>query len=333
MSIKAKIEFAALAGALALGAMTCTTASAAKTMKLAHGLPEVSTYQVGAAELKRLVEERTSGAVKIDVICCARLGSDEDMFRRLQQGTLDGAIIGLNLVGPFFPLVDTVHLPYMFRDRAHIEAVMTGPIADHIHDKLAEATGVTGLGYTDLLFRNIYNTKRPIESLEDVKGLKYRVPRNEVMIKTYEAFGANPTPLGWADTFSATQTGIVDGGDVAAIHLYQSKLYEIAKYEAFTEHFVLMSGFFLSQRFMAGLDDAQREVLKSSAREAAKVAREYGWKTESEAIEKMKAAGVVMTYPDKQPMIDAVQPIWAEHIKERGAETKELIEQILAVGK
>jgi len=291
-----------LFGGLAAAALLTVAVAAAEaaTLTLAHGLPKGSSYDVGAEKLKELVEARTDGEVEIRIICCARMGSDEEMFRRVQQGTLDMTIISLNNTGPFFPLIDTVHLPYIFQCRDHLEDVMLGEIGDDVHDRLAEATGGHFLGYTDMLFRSVYNTKRPIESLADMQGLKFRVPNNVIMIETYEAFGVNPTPLGWAETFSSTQTGIVDGGDVAPIHLFQSKLYEIAPHMALTEQYVLLSGFVIGEQALAKLTEEQQAILREAGREAGAHARAFGAKAQEEAIEELGAAGVQFTRPDKE---------------------------------
>lgn len=307
-----------------------SSADAKTVMTLAYSLPEGSTYDVGAKKFKELVESRTNGEVELRIICCGRLGSDEDEFRRIEEGSLDGAILGLNLVGPFVANVDTFFLPYMFKDLKHLEHVMLGPIGAKLHAEIREKTGVEVIGYTDFLFRNLYNSKRDINSLKDVAGLKYRVPRNEVMIQTYQAFGAEATPLGFAETFSATQTGIVDGGDLAAIHLYQSKIYEVAKHMAVTEHFVLISGFFVGDKFLSKLPAKTADIIRAAGPEAGAVARAFGYSTERDAVEKLKAAGVVFTHPDKAEFIAAVKPVWDRFVKERGPKAAEVIKEIEA---
>ena len=152
------VRSASLAIALVLGA---TAADAqVKTITLGHGLTEDSSYNVGATKFKELVEERLPDQIKVQVVCCARLGSDEEMFRRLQQGTLTATVISINNVGPVFPLIDVVHLPFMFKSREHMEKVMLGSIGDELNEKLKAATGTEILGYTDTVFRSLYNSKR-----------------------------------------------------------------------------------------------------------------------------------------------------------------------------
>lgn len=318
-----------LAGTIAL--LFCAAlahATQPKTITLGHGLPEDSSYQVGATKFKELVEARLPDQIKVQVICCARLGSDEEMFRRIQQGTLTAAVISINNVGPVFPLIDVVHLPYIFKDRAHMEKVMLGPIGDELNAKMKAATGTEVLGYTDTVFRSLYNTHKEIKTPADMAGLKFRVPNNKVMIKTYEAFGVDPTPLGWAQTFSSTQTGLVDGGDLIPVHYFQTKMYEIAPYYSFTEHFPLLSGIVISSAFLDGLTPEQQAIVRESAKEATAAARAYGDSIQADAIEKMRNAGVTFTNPDKVAFHDAVKNLLSSFAKERGPEARALIKKI-----
>ncbi len=314
---------------VAICVATVTSSVEAKTiLTLAYGLPEETSYGMGSATFKKLVEEGSKGEIEVRIICCARMGSDEDMFKRLQLGTLDAAVISVNNAGPFFPPIDTIHLPYMFQSKGHMERVMLGPIGDEMSENMAKDTGVVTLGYTDLMFRNIYNTKRDISSLKDIQGLKYRVPNNAVMIKTYQAFGANPTPLGYAQTFSATQTGMVDGGDLAVVHYYQSKMYEIAKHMAFTEHFPLISAIVVSRQFLAKLSPEQQALVHKAGVAGGLAGREFDAETERAALTQMKTQGVTFTSPDKAPFIAAAKKVWDDFARERGPETSALIQKI-----
>lgn len=324
------VRSASLAIALVLGA---TAADAqVKTITLGHGLTEDSSYNVGATKFKELVEERLPDQIKVQVVCCARLGSDEEMFRRLQQGTLTATVISINNVGPVFPLIDVVHLPFMFKSREHMEKVMLGSIGDELNEKLKAATGTEILGYTDTVFRSLYNSKKEIKTPADMEGLKFRVPNNSVMIQTYQAFGVDPTPLGWAQTLSSTQTGLVDGGDLIPAHYFQTKMYEVAPYYSFTEHFPLISGIVISSAFMDGLTPEQQEIVREAGKEATAAARAYGDSVQEGAIEKMREAGVTFTTPDKAAFQATVAELVAGFGKERGPEAEALIKEVVKAG-
>jgi len=318
------------AGLLLLSAtlFAAQTANAATTMNLAWAGSEDAPYAVGANKFKELVEEYTNGEVKVKLFCCFKMGGEQEMFKKLQLGTLDGTIVAQNNVGPFFPLIDLFVLPYIFQSYDHAVKVVDGPIGKKIADKMLADTGVHLISFVDISFRNIYNSKRDIISIADVGGLKYRVPKNKVMIDTYKAFGAEPTPIAWSETFTATQTGVVDGGDTPVFWLKAAKFYEICKYYAVTEHFALTSPLLIGDRFMKKLSPEQQDAVRRAGYEAALVERKNTLDSEKSIADEMMKAGVKFTYPDKQPFIKAAVQVQADFAKERGAEYEALLKEI-----
>jgi len=179
-------------------------------------------------------------------------------------------------------------------------------------------------------FRHIYNTKKPIDSIEDFRPLKYRVPKNVVMVDTYKAFGSDPVPIAWSETLTAVQTGTVDGGDLPVDVLYSQKFYEVAKNLAYTGHFALAPVFCVSDRFMQKLSDEQRELLQLAADIGAAAAREHTLTAEAGIAKKLEGMGVKFTHPDKKPFIEAAAKVHAAFAEERGPEYVKLIEAITA---
>ncbi len=321
-----------LGAAVAFGAAVAITAvadaRAEVTMRLAWAGSEDAPYAVGANKFKELIEQYTNGEIKVKLFCCFKMGGEQEMFKKLQLGTLDGTIIAQNNAGPFFPLIDLFVLPYVFQSYEHAIKVVDGPIGKRIADQMLNDTGVHLISFVEVSFRNIYNSKRPINSIADVGGLRYRVPKNTVMIDTYKAFGAEPTPIAWSETFTATQTGIVDGGDSGVYWLKAAKFYEICKHYAITEHFALASPFLVSDKFMQKLTPEQQDLVRKAGHEAALVERQNVRDSESAIADEMKQAGVKFTYPDKAPFIAAAKVVQDAFVKERGDAYGELLTAI-----
>lgn len=328
----ASLRALAVTVALAVGLVftSLVGARAETTMRLAWAGSEDAPYAVAANRFKELVESRSKGEIEVQLFCCFKMGGEQEMFKKLQLGTLDGTIIAQNNAGPFFPLIDLFVLPYIFQSYEHAEKVVDGEIGRRIAKEMLAQTGVHLISIADISFRNIYNSRRPINSIEEVAGLRYRVPKNQVMISTYKAFGAEPTPIAWSETFTATQTGVVDGGDSGVYWMKAAKFFEITKHYAVTEHFALTSPFLVSDRFMQKLTPELQNLVREAGHEAALAGRQNVRDSETALTAELKDLGVMFTWPDKAPFIAAAQTVQDAFVAERGAPYDEILEAIKA---
>ncbi len=319
-----------LATATLLSVALVATAQADKvTVNLGYAASETSPYAILAGKFEELVEQYTDGSVDVKVRCCAQLVTEDEAFKAMQLGTVDMFIITANNISPHFPLTDAFVLPYIFQSKDHAYAVLNGDIGASFSQKLLEDTGVHLLAYGFVGDRDFYNTVRKVETPADMEGLKIRVPKNEVMIDTFEEFGASPIPLAWAETPPALQTGAIDGADNGTAFIKSQKFYEIAKHLTILEHFNYFSPLLASDRIMNKLDDAQREAVMRAAKEAGA----YHRKTMSEQIADVRRflgeeGGMTVTYPDKTPFIAAAARVQDKYAKERGAEFTAFVEAV-----
>lgn len=323
---------AAVAVTSALG--LATAARAEHVLKLAFAGNEGSAYDTFAKEFSKEIERLTKGEVKGRIFCCFKMGSEQETFKKLQLGTLDGTLIAQNNAGPFYPKIDLLVLPYIFQNNDHAVKVLDGPIGKKIWADMPEKTGVHLIKVFSIAFRHIYNTKAQIKSIDDFKKLKYRVPKNVVMIDTYKSFGSDPVPLAWGETLTATQTGTVDGGDLPVDIIYYQKFHEVAKNIALTGHFVLAPPFFVSDKFMKKLTPEQQKAIYAAADKAAEVSRKQTLSEEEGLIKTLKEKhGVTFTEPDKAPFIAAAAKVQEAFAKERGPDYLELVKEIQAAAK
>jgi len=318
-------------GALALGAVAAVTPASAKTlMNIGYATSDAHPYGTFMNTFAERFTNLTGGEVKVKVHCCFKMGGEQDMFKKLQLGTLDGTLIAQNNAGPFYPKIDLLVLPYMLQSLEHAFKVVDGPIGEMIWKDMPKEAGVHMLKISLVSMRHIYNTKKAINSIEDFRPLKYRVPKNVVMVDTYKAFGSDPVPMAWSETLTAVQTGTVDGGDLPVDVIWSQKFYESAKHIAMTGHFALTPPFFISDRFMKKMSPDQREVMKMAADIAAAAAREHSRAGLAGVAAKLEGAGVKFTYPDTAPFIAAADKVKNAFAKKRGPEYVKLVNAINA---
>jgi len=306
-------------------------AYAAKTMKLGFALAKESTYDTFAEVFAEDIEKRTNGEVKVMNFCCFKMGGEQEMFKKLQLGTLDATIIAQNNAGPFYPKIDLLVLPYMLQNYEHALSVVDGDVGNMIWEGMPEEAGVHLVKIALVSFRHLYNTKSAINTIDDFKPLKYRVPKNVVMVDTYKAFGSDPVPLAWSETLTAVQTGTVDGGDLPVDVMFSQKFHEVAKHVAMTGHFALTPPFFVSDKFMSSLSEEEKAAVYASADVAAEAARKQTLDKEASIIEDLTANhGVQFTEPPKEPFIEAAANVHKAFADERGGDYSKLIEAINA---
>lgn len=324
------INFRSMIASAALVGVTATSALAADiTMNVGFGAPEESLYGRFGKIFEQKAEEYTNGAVDVKLRCCNQISSEDEAFKAMQLGTVDGFFITANNVSPHWPLMDVTVLPYIFQNKEHLAKVLDGEVGQIMKDKLQEDTSVHMLAFGPALYRDFYNSVRPVNTMADMDGLKIRVPKNEVMIATFEAFGANPVPLAWSETPTALQTGTVDGGDNGTSFIRDMKFYEFEPHLVILEHFVSFAPLFASDNFMKKLSDEQREQITRAANDAgAEFALQVATETEEVRNWLASEGGMAMTTPDKTDFVEAAKGVQAQFAEQRGAEFVEMVGMI-----
>ena len=319
----------ALFGAMALSSTPILAADI--TMNLGFGAPEESLYGRFGKIFEAKAEEYTKGSVDVKLRCCNQISSEDEGFKAMQLGTVDGFFITANNVSPHWSLMDVTVLPYIFQNDKHLEKVVDGEVGDFMKKKLQEDTSVHLLSFGPALYRDFYNSKRAINTMADMDGLKIRTPKNEVMLATFSAFGANPVPLAWSETPTALQTGTVDGGDNGTSFIKDMKFYEFEPHLVILEHFVAMAPLFASDHFMKRLSDEQREQIQKAATDAGlEMRKQVLNETEEVRSWLVKEGGMKMTRPDKTDFVKAAKGVQDDFAKKRGEDFVELVKKIQA---
>lgn len=300
-------------------------------INLGYAAAEGSTYGVLADKFEELAEEYSGGTIDVKVRCCGQLMGEDEAFKAMQLGTVDMHVITGNNISPHFPLMDAFVLPYIFKNKDHAYRVLEGEVGKSFAEKLHAATNVHLLTYGFVGDRDFYNSRNPITKMEDMAGLKVRVPKNQVMIDTFKEFGAAPIPLPWADTPTALQTGTVEGADNGTSFIKSQKFYEIMPYFTVLEHFTYFSPLFASQRIMDKLDDDQREAVMRAAREAGLYQKEEMTRQVGEIRDFLTGEGGMETAEfDRTDFIEAGQRVQDRYAADKGEEFKALVAEIRA---
>lgn len=301
------------------------------TMNVGFGAPEASIYGRFGKLFQEQVAKHTGGSVEVKLRCCNQISTEDEAFKAMQLGTVDGFFITGNNVSPHWRLMDVTVLPYIFQNTSHLERVLDGEVGAFMKKQLQADTSVHLLSFGPALYRDFYNSVRPINTMADMAGLKIRVPKNDVMLATFEAFGANPVPLAWSETPTALQTGTVDGGDNGTSFIRDMKFYEFEPHLVILEHFVSMSPLFASDHFMKKLSAEQNAQIRAAASDAGALLRQQVL-NETEEIRQwlVSEGGMKMTRPDKMQFIKAAKNVQLKFANMHGQQFIDLVKEINA---
>ena len=297
-------------------------------MRIGWATPIEHDYGIFAQKFADLVDKYTDGSVEVKMFPSAQLGTEDGAFKSLQLGTVDCYIITCNNISPHYPLIDVFVLPYIFPSQEDVPAILSGPVGNKFFAEMQRKTKVQYLTYGPVSYRDVYNTKKDINTMKDFSGLKYRVPKNAAMIATYKGFGAEPVPLAWSETPTALQTGTVDGGDNGIEVIRDMKFYELAKHLTVLEHFTSFSPLLASERFMKKLNAKQQEAVKKAAREANVYIDKISQAATEEIRSFLASKGMKITRPDKKEFIKAGQAVHDIFAAQKGEEFSRLLQTV-----
>jgi tripartite ATP-independent transporter DctP family solute receptor len=272
----------------------------------------------------------TNGRITVQMYASMQLGGEKEAIEQAQVGAIQLARVSVGTLGPVVADLNVFNLPFLFRNTAHMQKVIDGPIGQELLDKITgnPNAGLVGLCWMDAGARSVYDTKKPIKGIADLKGLKVRVMGNPMFVDMMNALGGNGVAMGYDQVFSALQTGVVDGAENNPPSFVFDNHYQVAKYYTLTEHLIVPEVLVLSRRTWDALSAEDRELVKKLAREAQAEERGLWTIYEKQAIDKAKAAGIeIIEIADKTPFQTAVKPVWDKY----GPRFADLIKRIQAV--
>jgi tripartite ATP-independent transporter DctP family solute receptor len=283
-------------------------------------------YGVGAQKFADLLKERTKGRITATVFTDSQLAKGErEMVEALQQGTIDIYVGSTGPVGNFSPSMNILDIPFMFRDAAHVDKVLDGPVGQALLADL-EKHKLKGLAFWENGFRHLTNSKAPAKTPDEVKGLKVRTMENRVHMAAFKAAGINPTPMAFAEVYSALQQKVIDGQENPVAVIYASKLYEVQKYLTLTGHVYSPAPVIISLAKWQRVPKADQDIILATAVEVAKFQRKLNRDEEAGKVKDMESKGfIVQKDVDMAAWQKAMQPAFAEFAKQFGNDKIEAI--------
>ena len=329
MNRRMLVKFGLLTPLLMLGAGYVPTAVAQTKIVLkatdVHplGYPTVEAV----VRMGKKLEVATNGRITIQMYPSMQLGGEKEMIEQAQVGALQIARISVGPMGPIVPELNVFNLPFMFRDNAHMEKVIDGEVGTEFLKKLSDhpTAGLIGLCWMNAGTRNVYNSKHPVKTVEDLKGLKIRMMGNPVFVDTMNSLGGNGIAMGYDQLINALQTGVVDGAENNEPSYATGQHYRHAKYYSMTGHLMIPEILVFSKKSWTALSKEDQDLILKVAKEAQQEQRGLWYEMEKKSLAQMKDAGAqVNDVADRKPFQAAVKPVWDKY----GAQHAALIQRI-----
>src|SRR5260370_1149185 len=290
------------------------------------GYPTVAATE----NLGKNLEAATNGRLSIQMFPSMQLGGEKETIEQTQIGAIQMLRVSVGAMGPIVDDINVVNMPFLFKNTAHAQRMMDGPIGQELLDKVTASpnAGLVALCWMDSGARSLYNIKKPIKTIEDLKGMKFRVIGNPIFVDMMNALGCNDLAMGYDQVFSALQTGVIDGAENNPPRYVFSNHYTAAKYYSLTEHLIIPEVLVFSKRAWTSLSNDDQTLIRKLPGEPQLEEHQLSKKYEQQAMEKAKAAGCeIVEIADKAPFQNAVKPVWDKY----GPKYQDMIKRIQAI--
>ncbi|WP_108814137.1 TRAP transporter substrate-binding protein [Loktanella sp. Alg231-35] len=317
MSKKSTIALGAI-----LSAGLAFTASAETVIKVGHGAAESFHMHRALLHFEELVEAGSNGEIDVQIFPSSQMGPDREMIEGVQTGVLEMAIPPSSFFAGWDPAFAVIELPYMYASKDIAFNVLESEAGDGMIERI-EGQGLVGLGWLELGVRNVTNNVRPIASPADLEGVKLRTMQVPAHVATFQALGANPTPMNFGEVYSALQQGVIDGQENPLAIITSQRFYEVQSYLSTTGHVFAVYMPVISQPFFDSLSAEHQQLIRDSMAAARTFQAETVAAEDASQLEEIRAAGVEvleLTAEQRQAFADATESVRLQYRDEVGAE-------------
>lgn len=314
--------------ATALASLMAVPASAADvTLKFGHVGAPGSLFEATVNHYAECVGEKSGGSVEVQTFGSSQLGKDKELLQKLKLGQVDFALPSsvMSSVDDAFGIFE---MPYIIQDRDHMRRVQDAMM--DTFQSAAQENGYFIVGLAENGFRHITNNVRPINTPEDLEGVKLRTPNGAWRVKMFQQYGANPTPMAFSDVFTALQTGVIDGQENPYAQIASAKFQEVQKYLSITGHVYTPAYILASDKHFSSHSDEVKQVLLDCASETQGFTYQKAAELETELLGVIKDAGVEVNEADKQAFIEASKPIYDSFASEVDG-AQEMIDTVMGL--
>jgi TRAP-type transport system periplasmic protein len=315
------IKTAAWATAIVLAC--CPPSRAGTEIKMGLTDPLGSTVYRAVNEIfKKRVEELTNGQVTVTLFPNSQLGTYKEELEQLHGGALTSLYESIGTIGAWDPIAGIESVPYLYKDEADFFKKWRSPVGQELLDQLAKNSGFRLVGPAFRGFR-VMSANRKVEKVEDVAGLKLRVPAIKIYMDTWKAFGANPTPIAFEEVFMAMQQGVVAGQENPVTVIYDNHFNEVCKYLILTNHAAETVGAIFNEDWWRKLTPENRKSIETAAAETSDWLRTFTRQNESRQIDELRGKGMTVIKPDisgfvargKNVSIDPKLAVWVKRLE------------------
>lgn len=298
----------ALLATAAAALLPLTAHAQAMKLTLGHGAAVGNPRHEAAVKFAEVLKAKSGGRIEVQVAPSGQLGDDAAMVTALRTGALDMSANSQGALANAVPEYAAFGMPFLFSDAVQAFKLLDGPLGKELANKSVEK-GMVVLGYWDNGIRQMTNSKHPITKVEDMKGLKMRTPPDATLVDIMQALGAEAQQIKFAELYVALQQGVVDGQENPLMNIHASKLYEVQKHLALTNHQFQMTPFLMSKRSWDRLSAADRKAVQEAAAEATTLQRKLSAESDAKLLVDLKAKGVQVTTVDKAAFAKATASV------------------------
>lgn len=295
------------------------------TLKLGHLANEDNSWHKGALKFADEVKALTNGKVEVKVFANDAIGKEMDLINGMQLGTVDMTITGESLQN-WAPKAALLALPYAFKSMADMDKAVNGPLGEEIKKEIQEKAKIIPLAYFARGPRDLTSNK-PVKTVDDVKGLKMRVPNVPVFVQFWRAVGAQPTPMAFGEVFTSLQTGVIEAQENPLALIKSASFFEVQKYVNRTEHVRSWIYLAIGEKSFNKLNAEQKQAVQEAAKRAQAHEREIMLGDEKKLEDELKAKGMIFVETDQSGFAKKAKEAVLSSAK---PELKSIIEKLYA---
>ena len=286
-----------------------------RSFKLAQQNPKGHPLVTGAEKFAEIVAAKSGGKMKINLFPGGVLGGDAPTVSALQGGTVEITVLNSGILASQVKDFEVFDFPFLFANAQEADAVVDGPLGQKLHAKLADK-GIVGLAYWELGFRNITNSKRAVNKVEDLDGLKLRVIPNAINVDWVKAVGANPTPMAFPEVYAGLESKAIDGQENPFSVILSNKFFEVQKFLVVSNHQYNPQSMIFSKKVWDTLSSAEQKILKDAAVEAGVFQRKTARDAAAGQLDQLKKNGMTVTElsgAEQAKLRDKFKPVIDKH--------------------
>lgn len=327
MMIRRTLLATAIAAAGVFASTGALAQFAERTIKFSNGVNEDHPVGLGVKKMQEILKEKTGGKMKIVAFWGGAAGGDLQATQALRAGTQEMVCTSSSPLVGIVKELGVFDLPFLFANEKEADAVLDGPAGEYFNKKLEEV-GLINLAYWENGFRNLTNSKKPVNKAEDFEGIKLRVMQNNIFLDSFKALGANAVPMAFGEVFTALETRTIDGQENPFVTIETSKFDEVQKYLSVTRHAYTPFLILYSKKLWDQLDPQEQAVLREAAQAGKTVEREANRSLNAKALVDLKKTMTVneVSPAEQKRMFEKVKPVYDKNIPTIG---QEAVDQVM----